>query len=142
MLLTVKGIEVLQRAEIEDNDHADKNLEDQEELALRKQVCFAGFPDQLRNLAHRRVHRQVLQLDVGQHAEQEAERAESQAGHQQDPAAGPHKSALVEVGKDQVRFSAGFGRRVLGQAVHGRQQAKQDCEQARQQQVAAAQAKQ
>ena len=48
----------------------DEDLEDGDELALRDQVGLAGLVDQLRDLAHRPVHRQVLQLVEDDQAEQ------------------------------------------------------------------------
>ena len=55
-------LEVLQEAEVDDDDRADEDLQDQQELALLDQVRLAGLVDQLGDLAHRRVHRQGLQL--------------------------------------------------------------------------------
>ena len=55
------GVEVQQEAEVDDHDRADEELEDQDELALRDQVGLAGLVDQLGDLEHRAVHRQVLQ---------------------------------------------------------------------------------
>ena len=40
----------------------DEDLEDQDELALRDQIGLAGLVNQLGDLEHRPVHRQVLQL--------------------------------------------------------------------------------
>ena len=48
----------------------DEDLEDREELPLRDQIGLAGLVNQLRDLAHRPVHRQVLQLVQDDQAEQ------------------------------------------------------------------------
>jgi hypothetical protein len=53
---------VLQDAEIEDHDHADEDLEEQDELALRDQIGLAGLVNQLGDLTHRRVYRQPFCL--------------------------------------------------------------------------------
>ena len=54
--------EVLQRAEVENHDDADEHLEEQDELALGDQVRLAGLVNQFRDLQHRAVHGQVLEL--------------------------------------------------------------------------------
>ena len=51
-----------QRAEVERDDGADEELEDQQELALLDQVGLARLVDELGDLEHRLVHRQVLEL--------------------------------------------------------------------------------
>ena len=52
----------------------DEDLEDGDELALRDQVRLARLVDQLRDLAHRPVHRQVLELVQDHQPEEDAER--------------------------------------------------------------------
>ena len=53
--------------------------EDQDELALGDQVGLAGLVDQLRDLAHRPVDRQVLELAVDDQAEDQPEDADDEA---------------------------------------------------------------
>ena len=45
------GVELLQHAEVEHHDHADEDLEDQDELALRDQIGLARLVNQLGDLA-------------------------------------------------------------------------------------------
>ena len=63
-----------------------KHLQDEEELALREEIGLAGFPDQFRNIPHRLMHGQIAQLLVSEQAEQQAQRADAQARHQQGAA--------------------------------------------------------
>ena len=51
--------------EVEDDHDADEALEDQQELALLDQVGLAGLVDELRDVGHRLVHRQLLHAGVG-----------------------------------------------------------------------------
>ena len=46
--------------EVGDDDRADEDLEDQEELALLNQVGLARLVDQLGDVGHRAMHRQLL----------------------------------------------------------------------------------
>ena len=64
MIATFDGRKVLQRAEVERDDDADEELQDQQELALLHEVGLARLVDQLRDLEHRLMHRQVLELAV------------------------------------------------------------------------------
>ena len=64
MIATLISREVQQHAEVERDDDADEELEDQQELALLDEVGLAGLVDQLGDLEHRLVDRQVLQLRV------------------------------------------------------------------------------
>ncbi len=75
--------EVLQHAEVQRDDRADEDLENEDELALRDQIRLAGLVDQLGDLAHRLVHGHVLELRVDHDAEDQAERADDQAAHEQ-----------------------------------------------------------
>jgi len=51
----------------------------QDEFALRDQIRLARFVNQLRDLAHRRVHRQILQLRERQQPEQQAQGADDES---------------------------------------------------------------
>src|SRR6266542_2979169 len=68
--------EMLQRTEVEDHDDADEQLEKQDELTLRDQVCLARLINELRDLEHGPVHRQVLELRVDDEAEHQAQQAD------------------------------------------------------------------
>jgi hypothetical protein len=59
------------------------NLEDQDELPLRDQICLAGLVDQLRDLAHRFVHDHSLELAVHHESEEQSQGANHQPAHQQ-----------------------------------------------------------
>jgi hypothetical protein len=102
---------MLQDSEVQDDDAADEDLEDQQEPALRQKVGLAGFVDQLGDLAHGFVHRQIAQVHVHGDAENETERADGQADQQQRGSAiGTHEGGLVEVGELEARFAAIQGR--------------------------------
>ena len=94
--------EVLQHAEVEDHDHADEQLEEQDELALRDQVGLARFVDQLGDLVHRSMHRQVAQLHEDDHAEDQSEQRHEQADDQQ-------RAAVDTLEVDLTRGRAGSG---------------------------------
>ena len=64
-----EGFIFQQHAEVEQDDRRDEDPEQQQELALRDQVGLAGFPNQLGNLSHGAVHRQVLQAAINDHSE-------------------------------------------------------------------------
>ena len=97
---------------------ADEDPQDQEELALRDQVRLAGLVDQLRDLAHRLVHRQVLELREDHQAEREAEDAHEQAPLEQRAAGHAAEADLGEIRDLEVGLAAalmlGGGRRALG----------------------------
>ena len=57
---------------------ADEDLQDQQELPLRDQVGLARLVDQVRDLEHRRVHRQRLELPVDHEAEHQPGDADDQ----------------------------------------------------------------
>ena len=114
MIGDLQRVEVLQHAEVEHHDHADEHLEDQDELALRDQVGLARLVDQLGDLAHRRVHRQVLQLNEDHQAEREAEHADDEAAQQQRAAVDALELDGAEIGQHQVGFAARVTRRRLG----------------------------
>ena len=59
--------------EVGDHDGADEDLEDEQELALLHEVGLAGLVDQLRDVGHRLVHRQVLQVRIHREPKQEAQ---------------------------------------------------------------------
>ena len=77
------GLELQQHPKVQDDDHGDEALQQQQEFALRHQVGLAGFIDQFGDLPHGAVHRQVLQPRVDDQAEEQAEDAEGNAGGQQ-----------------------------------------------------------
>ena len=97
---------MLQHAEVEHHDRADEDLEEQDELALRDQVRLARLVDQLRDLEHRRCTGRFLSCDERHQAEQQAERADHEAAHQQRPAVDAVELDRRQVRQHQVRFAA------------------------------------
>jgi hypothetical protein len=97
---------VLEHAEVKDHDHADEDLEEQDELALRNQVGLAGLVDQLRDVEHRLVDGQVLQLREDRHAERESQDTHDQAGHQERAAVDAMEVDRAEIRKNEVGFAA------------------------------------
>ena len=101
------GVKSLQEAEVENNDHGNEGFQQHEELALRAEVGFTGFVDQLGNFPHGRMHRHVAQAEEDDEAEDQAESADHQAAQQQimtvDAA---QKRGRSEVGQVQVGFTA------------------------------------
>ena len=71
-----------EHAEVHRRDQPDEHPEHEDELALVLQIRLARLVDQLRDLAHRRVHRQVLETAIDHHSEQKTEHADDQARHQ------------------------------------------------------------
>src|SRR5207244_9562451 len=57
-----RGAHLLQHAEVQHHDGADQHLQHQDEFALLEQVRLAGLPDDLRDVGHRLVNRQRLDL--------------------------------------------------------------------------------
>ena len=84
MMMAVRVSAVMpQHAEVENHDDADEDLEQQDEFALRLQIGLAGLVDQLRDLAHRAVHFELLELDVHDEAEEQAEDADDESVEEQ-----------------------------------------------------------
>src|SRR6185312_3517690 len=101
---------MLEHSEIDDDDNPDKNFEDHQELDLGDQIRFAGFIDQLRDLQHRLMYWQILELVVHHEAEQKAKNNNDEAIRQQIPSVDgtPEKPCLVKVGHDEICLAAGF----------------------------------
>ena len=78
-----------QDAKVGNDDRRDENPQQHDELALRDQIGLARFVNQLRDFAHRPMHRQVLELKVDPQPESEAEKTESNADEQQAMAIDP-----------------------------------------------------
>src|SRR5581483_10695859 len=74
---------VPQHSEVDDHDDADEDLEQQDELALRLQIGLARLVDELGDLLHRAMNREILELDVDDGAEEQAEHADDEAEGQQ-----------------------------------------------------------
>ncbi|MPM14466.1 hypothetical protein SDC9_60829 [bioreactor metagenome] len=66
-----------------EDDRADDRPQDEQEPALGLQVRLAGGVDELGDLAHRAVHRQLAQLGVRHHTEQETKQAHHQTDREQ-----------------------------------------------------------
>jgi hypothetical protein len=105
------GRHLLEGAEVDDDDRADEQPQERDELALGLEVGLAGLVDQLGDLAHRLVHRHVLELPVDRHAEGDGDRAHHEADREDRPAGHAEEldrtmralgHAGVEVGEDEV----------------------------------------
>ena len=72
-----------QHLEIDQDDGGNEHPEQQQEFALRHQVGLAGFPNQLGNLSHGAVNRQVLQAAIDDHSKQQPKDAKQDAEHEQ-----------------------------------------------------------
>ena len=109
MMIAVRDAVVPQHAEVEDHDDADEDFQQQDELALGLQVGLAGLVDQLRDLAHRAMHGQVLELDVHDEAEEQPEDADDQAAHQQGAAVHAEERDAAEVRQHEIGLSLRLG---------------------------------
>src|SRR5207302_7216914 len=69
--------------EVDDHDRADERLENDDEAALGLEVRAARRVDQLRDLAHRAVHREALELQVLHETEAETETTDDDAEHEE-----------------------------------------------------------
>src|SRR5205085_7311529 len=66
-----------QHTEVENNDYRNENPQEQEKLALGDQIGLAGFIDQFRYLAHRAMHRKVLEPCINSQPEKKTKDAEN-----------------------------------------------------------------
>ena len=100
---------MLQQAKVKQNNDGNKRPQQQDELPLCHQIRLASLINQFRNLAHRAMHRQVLQPHINDHAEPKPEQAEQNADHQQPvPVDSPvQKGHRRKVRKFQRGFAAG-----------------------------------
>src|SRR5262249_49705295 len=101
----LQRLEVLEHAEIEDDHEADERLEDEDELHLRLQIRLARLVNELRDVAHRRVDRRVLQLPIDDQSEDEPERANAEANRQGRATRNPEEKAPAEVRDDEIGFA-------------------------------------
>ena len=83
-----------------------KSPEQEQEFALRDQVGFAGFVDQLGNLAHRAMDRQVLQPRINHQAEYQPKDAEQDSEEQQLVPVDAQEIHRRQIRQLQVRFAA------------------------------------
>ena len=129
----LQRVEVLEHAEVEHHDHADEHLEEQDELPLRDQVGLACLVNQLRDLPHRGVHRQIPQLNEDHHPEREPQRADEESAEQEAATVDALELDGAEIGQHQIGFAPRVTRRRLGSSRlggrrrlhgmrHGRQQ--------------------
>jgi hypothetical protein len=67
------------------------------------------------------VHRQSLQARIRDEAEEQAEHADADAGHEQRPRVDSEEADLAEIRQDQACLAAaGVNRRLSGLLSHGR----------------------
>src|SRR4029079_7385702 len=99
-------LEVPQPAEVDDHHRAAEGLQDEDELALGDEVGLERLKDQRRDLARRLVDREVLELHVGDEAEEHPEDADEETAKEQvvtgDP---PQEVDGAEVGEQEIGFA-------------------------------------
>src|SRR4029077_4240681 len=94
-----EGVHMQQHAEVEHDDHGDEGLEQDQKLALRDQIGFAGVIDQLGNLAHGAVHRQILQALIDGQTKNQPEDAKKNPEKEELMTIDAEKVYLGEIGK-------------------------------------------
>src|SRR5690349_6429687 len=97
-----------QDSEVESHDYGNKDPKHCKKLALRDQIGLAGLIDQLGDLAHRAVDRQILQLKIDRKSEQETEDAEDESDQQQRVAVHAEEIDSGEIRKTKTRFATGI----------------------------------
>ena len=101
-------LHLAKEAKVHDHDRADEDLQQQQELTLRDQVRLASLVNQLGDLAHGTVHREIPQARVGKEAEDQAQRRDDHAVQQEG--APVHRAVkeggLRQVRENQIRFAA------------------------------------
>jgi hypothetical protein len=102
-------VEAAQRAEVRDHDRADEDLQKHEELALGDEVGLASLVDELGDVGHRFVDRQVANALEHHHAEGQSGQAYDDSGHQQRAPGHAVEADGAEVGHDEIRLT-GRGR--------------------------------
>src|SRR5207253_1106900 len=78
-----RAVHVPEPAEVDDDDRPDEDLEQRDELELRDEVGLAGLVDELRDLLHRLVDGEVLELRVHDEPEHEPEQGDADASHEE-----------------------------------------------------------
>jgi hypothetical protein len=102
-------VEAAQGVEVDEDHDADEDLEQEDELALRGEVGLAGLEDQLGDVAHRAVHRHVLELVVHPQPEEHAEDADDQAGLEQGTPVEAEERDAPQVGQLELGLAGGGG---------------------------------
>ena len=67
---SVRGANRIQESEVDDHRTGDQEPQERQEFALLREVTLAGLPDDVGNVAHGRMHRQRVHLDVLDDSEQ------------------------------------------------------------------------
>ncbi len=99
-----------QPSEVGQDHHRDERPQDHEELALGNHVGLAGLIDQLGNLAHGAVYRQVLELHVNGESEEQSEAAEDNSDQQNVVAIHAEEADGGQIGDLKGRFTSGLAR--------------------------------
>ena len=66
----VSATDRIQESEVDDHRTGDQEPQERQELALLREVTLAGLPDNVGDVAHGRMHRQCVHLDVLDDSEQ------------------------------------------------------------------------
>ncbi|MBS1117548.1 MAG: hypothetical protein H6Q87_1932 [candidate division NC10 bacterium] len=97
--------EVKQESEVDHDDDRDEGPQDGQELALGYQVGLAGLVDQLRDLAHGLVDREIPDLHVLHQPEGHAAETNDQTEQQQAVAVNAQERHRSQVGDLQLRLA-------------------------------------
>src|SRR5260370_31246084 len=85
-----------QYAEVKHNHNSDKDPKEQEKLALRGEIGLACLVDDLGDIAHRFVNRQVLEPNVYRQSKAQTEQAKQNPDQQKFVAVDAHKTDLAQ----------------------------------------------
>ena len=96
-----------QHAEVDGDDRADEQPEEEQESALPEEIRLAGFVDQLGDLPHGAMHREIAQLHVTGDAEHKSERANDEAPEEQAASSHSEEGRRVQIRQDQRGLTAG-----------------------------------
>ena len=97
-----KRLEAEEDAEVEQYDDPDKDLEDEEKLPLSDEIGLARLPDELGDLAHRRVDGEFRHPHVVNEAKNETQDRDEEAPHEKPTPIHPEKAGLREIRHDEA----------------------------------------
>src|SRR5205085_4774007 len=96
--------------EVQCHDDGNEDPEHGKKLALRYQVGLTGFVDQFGYLAHRAVHRKVLQLEIDREPEEESKDTEDQTDQQKCVPVHAEEVDAGKIGKFKIGLATGLCR--------------------------------
>ena len=110
------AVKLAEGPEVDADDDGDEDPEQDQELALLQQVGLAGLPDELGDLPHRAVDRQIAQSEEDDETEDQAERADDESVGKQVAAGDAVELDRVQVGQDEAGLTPVCSRRPRPQA--------------------------